>query len=238
MVDELSFGLRTARACASPTAPVSAPTMDSARAPGLELNTTDSASVLGLGSAAVDLAVGGLRGGPLRLQGAAGNSCRARVVHRADCDSASRLASGRITFDVGASARGRGRVSGGLMGIDEDSNWEDSGCEERAGCRWRDSSRANSRVSNRVNNSNCVDSSCVDSICMDAEGRDREAGLMHEQLSQVAELMRAHEWEMSGQHVTIALLKKQLEEQQVKLGRLEADQMGWYAHQPDCRCVV
>jgi len=152
MVDELSFGLRTAHARVDTSAPVSAPSTDSALAPGLELNTTDSASVLGLGFAAVDLAVDGLRGGPLSRQEADGNVYRARDLHSADYNSAARLASGcGITFDVDGSARGGRRVSGGLMGNDEDSNWEDSGCEERAGCRWRDSSKANSRVSNRVN---------------------------------------------------------------------------------------
>jgi hypothetical protein len=120
--------------------------------------------VLGLGFAAVDLAVDGLRGGPQYLQGAANNSYRARALGGADYDSASRLTTDRGgTLDVAAAKRGRRGVSGGLMGIDEDSSWEDSGCEERAGCRWKDSSEANNRVDSRENredNSNCVDNNC------------------------------------------------------------------------------
>ena len=105
MVDELSFGLRTAHARVDTSAPVSAPSTDSALAPGLELNTTDSASVLGLDSAAVDLAIDGSRGRPLRLQGAANNGCRAHVLHGTDCDSPSRLASGCL---CGVPLRGGG----------------------------------------------------------------------------------------------------------------------------------
>ncbi len=69
MVDELSFGLRTAHAHVDASAPASAPSTDSALAPGLELNTTDSTSVLGLGFAAVDLAVDGCVVGPSTCRG-------------------------------------------------------------------------------------------------------------------------------------------------------------------------
>ena len=138
------------------------------------------------------------------------------------------------------------------MGIDEDISWEDSSCEDRAGGSWENSSRANSRVNNRVSNreyssmgsssSNCMSSNCVDRECVSTEGRDPHSGLMHEQLTQLTQLVQAQEWELTGQHVMIAVVRKQLEEQQLKFERqmagLEAEQLGWYIHQPHCRCML
>jgi hypothetical protein len=253
MVDELSFGLRTAHASTDSAASVQARSKDSALALDLDTtNTTDGTSVLGLGLAAIDLAVDGLHGGPQYLQGATNNGHRTRALDGADYDdydSASRLTAHRGgTLDVAAARRGRRGASGGLRGIDEDSSWEDSSCEDRMGSSWPDSSNAKNRVyssdgrgcSSRMD-SNCEGSNCVDRECV-TEGRDPHSDLIHEQLNQLTQLIQAQGWEQIGQQVTIAVVRKQLEEQQLKFERqmagLEADQLGWYVHQPHCRCML
>ena len=134
------------------------------------------------------------------------------------------------------------------MGIDEDSSWEDNSFEDRMGSSWPDSNNAENRLYNsdgrgcisRMDNS-CEGNNCVCRECV-TECRHSHSDLMHEQLSQLTHLIQALGWELTGQQVTIAVVRKQLEEQQLKFERqmagLESNQLGWYVHQPHCRCML